>query len=84
MKKFYMILDICSFIIDGSVKCFLGMGLSHVNTFPHSIWIKSQASLAVPIVATPRLATFVQLRVMCPHASWSEKTHLSIVGVDKW
>ena len=36
---------------------------------PHSVCVESQASLAVPVVITPRLATSVQFRVMCPLAS---------------
>src|SRR6266508_717195 len=47
---------------------------------PHSVWIESQASLAVPVVLTPRPATSVQLSMMCPCASWSWKCHLSILG----
>src|SRR6266540_3964808 len=48
---------------------------------PHSVWIESQASLAVPVVLTPRPATSVQLSVMCPCASWSQKCHSSILRV---
>ena len=32
--------------------------------FPHSNWIESQASLAVPIEITPKAATSVQLSVI--------------------
>jgi hypothetical protein len=32
-------------------------------------------------VTTPRLATLVQLRVICPCASWFQKIHLSRVEV---
>ena len=49
--------------------------------FPHSFCMESQASLAVPVVTTPRLATSVQLRVMCPLASWSLNFHSSREGV---
>ena len=49
--------------------------------FPHSAWMESHASLAVPVVTTPRPATSVQLRVMCPLASWSRKFHSSMLGV---
>ena len=37
--------------------------------FPHSALMESHASFAVPVVTTPRPATSVQLRVICPRAS---------------
>ena len=48
---------------------------------PHSVWIESQAPLAIPIVLTPKLEMSVQLRVIWPLVSWSQKFHLSRVGV---
>lgn len=52
--------------------------------FPHSVWIDSQESLAVPVVITPRLVTSVQFRVIWPRARWSWKVHSSRVGVDEY
>src|ERR1700678_4169628 len=56
----------------------------HISViFPHSSWMESQASLAVPPVMTPRLVTSVQLSVRCPLASRSLKIHSLRVGVEE-